>query len=86
MGGEECGEMASFIAARSVYEALKDKTGGMKNPQSDRFLRECCVKANHEINSYVRRHGLHSAGTTAAMLSLRSGTASIRPTNRSQYF
>ena len=68
MGGEECGEMASFIAARSVYEALKDKTGGTKNPQSDRFLRECCVKANHEINSYVRRHGLHSAGTTAAML------------------
>lgn len=67
MGGEECGEIASLIAAKDAAEI---EIG--KEPVSD--LSKFCQKANTDICNYARGNGISSMGTTAAMLAFsRSG-------------
>ncbi|MBQ7565339.1 MAG: serine/threonine-protein phosphatase [Lachnospiraceae bacterium] len=61
MGGEECGEVASLLAAQTAAEI----TPGRK-PEKD--LLALCSTANERICSYMDTHGLKSMGTTAAML------------------
>lgn len=65
MGGEECGEVASYIAAKDAA-SLKIT----KNPIDD--LTEFCREANSDICSYVEANRLFSMGTTAAMLAFSS--------------
>ena len=61
MGGEECGEIASYIAAKAAsdIEIGKDATAA---------LTEFCQKANFDICDYAALHEVSSMGTTAAML------------------
>ena len=61
MGGEEHGEIASYIAAES---ASRLSVG--EDAPSD--LHEYCMDANEEICRYADTHGIFSMGTTAAML------------------
>lgn len=61
MGGEECGEIASYIAAKN---AAAFKIG--KNTLVD--LSQFCYKANNDICDYATLHEVSSMGTTAAML------------------
>lgn len=61
MGGEECGEIASYIASKtaSTIEIGKDATAD---------LSQFCHKANNDICDYATLHEVSSMGTTAAML------------------
>lgn len=61
MGGEECGEIASYIASKTAsdIEIGKDATEALS-----RF----CQKANLAICDYATLHEVSSMGTTAAML------------------
>lgn len=61
MGGEECGEIASYIAAKraSLLKIGKDAVLD---------LAQFCAKANADICSYARENHVSAMGTTAAML------------------
>lgn len=61
MGGEECGEIVSYIASKTVstLEIGKEATVG---------LSQFCHKANANICDYATLHEVSAMGTTAAML------------------
>lgn len=61
MGGEECGEIASYIASKtaSTIEIGKEATAD---------LSQFCHKANAEICDYATLYEVSAMGTTAAML------------------
>lgn len=61
MGGEECGEIASFIASKTAAQ-----TEITRNGVSDMSV--FCVNANEAICDYTKKNNLNSMGTTAAML------------------
>lgn len=61
MGGEECGEVASLIAAREAVK-LEGEDGGVE------LLSEYCRRANSAICCYADQNGVVAMGTTAAML------------------
>ena len=60
MGGEQCGDIASMIAADTAKAA--EMTG---DPESD--LLKICHSANAEICRFVEDHHLRCMGTTAAI-------------------
>ena len=61
MGGEECGEVASFIAAKCAAEiSIGEK------PLDD--LLEFCKNVNEKICDYAAENGIFAMGTTAALL------------------
>lgn len=63
MGGEERGEMASYLAARAAS----------RTPLSEEpvvVLNAVCQNANRDICEFVSQNGLGTCGTTAAMLLL----------------
>lgn len=61
MGGEECGEIASYIASKAAsdIEIGKDVIAD---------LSKFCHKANNDICDYATMHEISTMGTTAAML------------------
>ena len=61
MGGEECGEVASHIAAKNAaaLEIGKDAVAA---------LSQFCQKANVDICDYANENEISALGTTAAML------------------
>lgn len=61
MGGEECGEIASFIAAKEAVDMKVVKDGVL-------VLKEYCERANDKICEYAKENSVVSMGTTAAML------------------
>lgn len=61
MGGEECGEVASYLAVR---EASAIEPSG----DSVLDLSEFCKRANRKICEYTLENRISSMGTTAAML------------------
>lgn len=61
MGGEECGEIASYIASKTA-----STIGIGKDATAD--LSQFCRKANNDICDYAALHEVSSMGTTAAML------------------
>ena len=61
MGGEECGEIASMLAAKHAAGIALSK-----EPVED--LLQFCRSANEEICRYSELHEISSMGTTAAML------------------
>ena len=61
MGGEECGEVASYIASKNAFNI---KIG--KDTIADLF--QFCCKANDDICTYATLNDVLSMGTTAAML------------------
>lgn len=61
MGGEECGEMAAYIAA-------KEMSGfSFENGMEQGFF-DFCTQANSRICEYTQKNGISSMGTTAAIL------------------
>lgn len=61
MGGEEKGEVASYIAAKIISEYLF-------NQKPELSLLEYCQSANAKICSYMDENQVQSMGTTAAIL------------------
>lgn len=61
MGGEECGEMASYIAAKELSEFVFDKN--VKKGFDD-----FCKHANAMVCQHIAENNLVSMGTTAAIL------------------
>lgn len=61
LGGEEQGEMAACIAAKTAC----DVASGDMSPEQ---LNALCHAANNAICQYASEHGIRSMGTTAAML------------------
>ncbi len=60
MGGEECGEIASYIAAQIAAKySFENPVDGLKG---------FCFDANSQICKYMTENGISSMGTTAAML------------------
>lgn len=70
MGGEECGEAASRIAAEN---ASRLRLGPHVPGELSRFLR----KVNREICGYVITHDLRSMGTTAVMAAFSGAEATL---------
>ncbi len=64
MGGEECGEVAAYLAAKRISET----EFGEKDPEGE--LISYCREANRDICNYTKEHNLTSMGTTAAILLL----------------
>jgi len=65
MGGEECGEVASYIAAKNA-SALKIGKDAVID------LSQFCQKANADICDYANENEVSAMGTTAAMLAFTS--------------
>ena len=61
MGGEECGEVASYIASKTAATIQIEK-------DAIADLSQFCRKANNDICDYATLHEVSSMGTTAAML------------------
>lgn len=61
MGGEECGEMAAYIAAETLANGHLG-LGGTQN------MTDYCSLANRKICGYADTHKISSMGTTAAIL------------------
>lgn len=61
MGGEECGEIASYIAAEEAAHMVLTE-----RPVQD--LLAFCKKANEKICRYAEKNKIHAMGTTAALL------------------
>gem|GEM_PF-196015 len=61
MGGEECGEIASLIAAQCAAETI---TSGETLNDLENF----CTTANNKICEYAFQNNVSSMGTTAALL------------------
>lgn len=70
LGGEKCGEIASYLAAK---DACALKIG--KDPVKD--LRQFCQTANADICGYAAAHQVASMGTTAAMLAFTSKSITL---------
>lgn len=62
MGGEACGEVASFIGASTAANADITNTDGVY------ALRKICYDANKKICEYASENSIRSMGSTAAML------------------
>lgn len=61
MGGEECGEIASYLAAEAASKIIM-------NGLPQEILKTVCDKANAEIYEYAQTNSIGSMGTTAALL------------------
>lgn len=61
MGGEERGEVASYIAAKEAYHINYQK-------DSCFTLENYCKEANKKICKYAKENNVFAMGTTAAML------------------
>lgn len=66
MGGEECGEIASYIASKNIASLRIRKDTVIKN------LLTFCHETNCEICRYTEAHHLSGMGTTAAILTFTS--------------
>lgn len=70
MGGEECGEIASFLAAQNAAEASIGDT-----PLED--LLQFCKDANERICSYAAENKIAAMGTTAALLAFTNSEIAL---------
>lgn len=70
LGGEECGEIASYIAAKSA--------AGLKiGRDAIAALSKFCQKANADICNYASEHEVFSMGTTAAVLTFTNNGVTL---------
>ena len=67
IGGESCGEVASYLAAQSCGDFYrKNKRKLREDPRN--FLEEACAEMNRAVCGYSRENRIQSMGTTAALL------------------
>ena len=64
MGGEQCGEIAAYIAASHFNELHLGKT----KSDTKLFLLETCDEINKKICAYQKENHIRHMGTTAAIL------------------
>ena len=60
MGGEERGEMASYLAAKAAFDT-------MRTEDSRQVLKKVCQQASLSICNFVKQNDLGTCGTTAVM-------------------
>lgn len=79
MGGEECGEVASYIAAQNAaaLEIGKDAVAA---------LSQFCQKANSEICDYANKNEISAMGTTAAILAFTNNGITLYNIGDSKIF
>lgn len=70
MGGEECGEIASLIAAKCAAETV------IENNSIDSLV-NYCKNANERICEYAKKNSIWSMGTTAALLAFANTEISL---------
>ena len=68
MGGENCGEAASRLAAEACGRFYQEKKNEMEQTP-ELFFRELCDSMNRSVCRYSAEHRIGSMGTTAALLS-----------------
>ena len=67
MGGERCGEAASFLAAREFGRfCTENQTSAVQN--TEKFIRDPCESMNRKILDYAGQEHIGSMGSTAAMI------------------
>ena len=67
MGGESCGEVASWLAARSCGEFYEREKSRIRE-DAETFLAQVCGEMNRRVCDYSRENKIRSMGTTAAMV------------------
>lgn len=67
MGGESCGEIAAYLAAKSCHDFYQEY-GVAGQGQMDTFLLESCRYMNESVCDYAQKNKISSMGTTVAML------------------
>ena len=67
MGGESCGEMASYLAAQSCGEFYQ-RNRKMISEEPEEFLAKLCREMNEAVCRYGDENKIRSMGTTAAVL------------------
>lgn len=67
MGGESCGEVASYLAAQSCGDFYRKNKRKLKEDPRN-FLEEACAEMNRAVCGYSRENRIQSMGTTAALL------------------
>jgi len=70
MGGEERGEMASYLAAKAAFDTVRTE-----NPRQ--VLENVCQQASFNICSFVKQNDLGTCGTTAVMVLTNPGGISF---------
>lgn len=67
MGGESCGEIASYLAANAFQKCYQKEIG---NGSSDMegFIRRACREMNREVYQYSLDHKIRSMGSTASVI------------------
>ena len=67
MGGESCGEMASFLAAGACGTFYGQKKTELSE-EPELFLKDICTEMNRAVCEYSEENRIRSMGTTAAIL------------------
>ena len=66
MGGESCGEVASYLGAKAFGESVEAlRSLLVQNPED--FLGEACQRMNQEVLDYARANRVRTMGSTVAM-------------------
>ena len=68
MGGESCGEMASYIAAMHFDRLMKRRRSLWEVFHPEEYISRNLLEINGEICRYASEHKIRSMGTTAAVL------------------
>ena len=63
MGGESCGETASFLGARTLDTCARRSSWQIRRTP-DRFLKNACLSMNHEVCGYAARNRIATMGST----------------------
>ncbi len=63
MGGESCGETASFLGARTL-DTWARRSAWQIRYRPDRFLKSACSRMNHEVCSYAADNHISTMGST----------------------
>ena len=67
MGGERCGEAASYFSAEEFGRYCKEEGASFDNGP-EKFIRELCKSMNQKVLDYAEQESIGSMGSTAAMV------------------
>jgi protein phosphatase len=69
MGGESCGEMASYLSAKTCGDVYRQKKWFYRR-HPEELLEEICKDMNQAVCAYGKENKVNSMGSTAALLLL----------------
>ncbi len=67
MGGEECGEVASFLVAEG-FDQMQGKWSSVTDSKSEDFIQAMCQDLNDKVCSYACENQVGTMGSTAVFL------------------